>query len=51
LMGSRLLHNPILSGNLTQAGRRSAAHVGSVFSGGNPAAHHGVTVPLVNSYK
>ncbi|MEY2336559.1 M20/M25/M40 family metallo-hydrolase, partial [Acidithiobacillus ferrianus] len=34
-----------------QAGRRPAARLDPVFSGGNPAAHHRVTVPLVNSYE
>ena len=36
---------PILSGNLTQAGRQPAARLGPILSGGNPIAHHG-TVDL-----
>ena len=31
-------------------GLSPSARLGSVFSGGNSAARHGVTVPLMNGY-
>ena len=39
------------SGNHTQAGHRPAARIGPILSGGNITAHHGITVPPVNSYQ